>query len=83
MGSQSPTRRKLLRSLVRAVSDLHPDVELVRTKAWIAQEQQAGKATARWVADERSRGQGTHDAYLVIVKRPTPEGETGGRDDRI
>lgn len=61
-----PLKSKVRRRLVRAIADLHPDVEIVRVRAWARSDPEAGE---RWVADQRSLGRGTHDAYLVVIKR--------------
>lgn len=63
---KNPFRSKVRRRLIRAIAQLHPDVEVVRARAWRGTEPQAG---ARWIADERSLGKGTHDAFLIIIKR--------------
>jgi hypothetical protein len=66
MSENTPFKARVRRRLIKAVSDLYPEVEIVRARAWVARELPAGQ---RWMADERSLGKGTHDAYVVIIKR--------------
>lgn len=66
MSDNAPFKARVRRRLIKAVTDLYPEVEIVRARAWVARELPAGQ---RWMADERSLGKGTHDAYLVIIKR--------------
>jgi hypothetical protein len=72
-------RARVRRRLIRAIGALHPDVELVRVKAWPTNE----PAGERWVADERRLEKGGYDAYLVILKKPGKPSNENGRDDRI
>ncbi|MBL9139383.1 MAG: hypothetical protein JNK85_26170 [Verrucomicrobiales bacterium] len=73
MSENTSFKARVRRRLIKAVSDLYPEVEIVRARAWVARELPAGQ---RWMADERSLGKGTHDAYVVIIKRK-PESTPG------
>lgn len=66
MEDRQAFRTKVRKRLIQAVADLHPEVEVVRARAWTARDE---VFDGRWAADERSQGKGTHDAYIVILKR--------------
>ena len=68
MSEARPIRHAVRQRLVEELGEFHPEIEIVRVRAWLTEE--AGGQ--RWSADERSQGKGTHDAYLVVVKRPRP-----------
>jgi hypothetical protein len=64
---KKPFRNKVRRRLIRAVGDLHPHIEVIRARAWRRVEE---ADALHWVADERTYGKGTHDAFLIIIKKP-------------
>lgn len=78
MSENTSFKARVRRRLIKAMSDLYPEVEIVRARAWVARELPPGQ---RWMADERSLGKGTHDAYVVIIKRkPEATKESGPKN---
>ncbi len=69
MEDRQAFRTRVRKRLIKAISELHPEVEVVRARAWTARDE---RVDGRWAADERSQGKGTHDAFIVILKRRDP-----------
>lgn len=60
----TPTRDAIRDRVVEAVSDFYPHADVVRVKAFVQDD--------CWNAAERTQGRGTHDAFLVLVRQPSP-----------
>lgn len=60
----TPTREAIRERVVDAVSDFYPHADVVRVKAFVQDDY--------WNAAERTQGRGTHDAFLVLIRKPKP-----------
>lgn len=50
--------------MIAAVSGFYPHADVVRVRAFVQDD--------CWNAAERTQGRGTHDAFLVLIRKPQP-----------
>lgn len=60
----TPTRDAVRARVVDAVADFYPHADVVRVRAFVQDD--------CWNAAERTQGRGTHDAFLVLIRKSKP-----------